>query len=197
MKQKWLILTVSLMIAAAMALAGCSSGSTSGESAGTRQADASAEQDETAAETTSADQDAYNILSEVPELEPFIGGWGYQSSPTECSIASFFEENGQLKVDFASVPGGGHYAVFNPGDISFEGDVMTCENGYMVTVGGTASDARLVATPVETEPGAYFFVLSSEEANMYSDPSWDYHYLIVAQTREELDSWIDEHTPEL
>ena len=179
MKRKWLILTISLMFVIAMALAGCGSAD-------------SADSDGTAA------ADADIILSAVPELEPFIGGWGYQSAPTECSTAYFFEENGQLEVVCAQHHGGGYEVMFDPGDISFDGDIMTCKNGYLLSEGGTATDAELVATPVKTEPGAYFFVLTSQELEWFKgDQSWCYHYLKVAENEEELYEWIDENVPDL
>ena len=127
-----------------------------------------------------------------PDLEMFMGGWGSLDSPyDDCVVAEFTDDDGKLKVNFAAIPGGGYYVVFDKEDISFDGDKMTCVNGLIVTEGKDFSEGILVASPAETTEGGYTFIVSSEEGEFPETP--DYVYTKVGNTREELQAWIDEH----
>ena len=126
-----------------------------------------------------------------PDLAMFMGGWGSLDSPyDDCVIAEFTDEDGKLKVNFAAIPGGGYYVVFDKEDISFDGDKMTCVNGFVVTEGKDFTGGVLVASPAETAEG-YTFIVSGEGGEFPETP--DYVYTKVGNTKEELQAWIDEH----
>ncbi|MBR3201787.1 MAG: hypothetical protein IKG17_10725 [Mogibacterium sp.] len=143
------------------------------------------------AEPLSSDAGA-GIADAVPGLEKFMGGWGSLDSPhDDCNVAEFMDENGKLKVNFAAISGGGYYVIFEAGDISFDGDKMTCVNGLVATEAKEFTDGIMVAAPSETTEGGYTFVVSNEGGEIHETP--DYVYIKVGNTREELQEWINEH----
>lgn len=143
------------------------------------------------AELSSSGSDA-GIADAVPGLEKFMGGWGSLDSPySDCNVAEFMDENGKLKVNFAAITGGGYYVIFEAGDISFDGDKMTCVNGLVVTEAAEFTDGIMVAAPSETTEGGYTFVVSNEGGEIHETP--DYVYTKVGNTRDELQEWINEH----
>ena len=130
-------------------------------------------------------------LALISGLDGFIGGWGHING-TELNVVTLFDEDGKLKAEFGSIPGGGYYATFEPADVTIDGDTLRCTNGEMVMDGGAADDALLVGKPSESEDGEYEFLLESEAALLEQGSGKTWSYSKVAETQAEMDEWIEE-----
>lgn len=137
------------------------------------------------------------IADAVPGLDKFMGGWGSldcrENNSGDCSVAEFMDDNGKLKVNFATITGGGYYTVFEASDITIDGDTMTCVNGLFVAQGITLEDAILTASPSASTEGGYTFVVSNEGGELKRSDADEYVYTKVGNTSEELTDWVNEH----
>lgn len=148
---------------------------------------------DTAAEDTAASSGA-SLEASVDGLDRFMGGWGSLDSPySDCDIVFFGEEDGKLKVEFAAISGGGYYVVFEPEDISVEGETITCANGSAVFEGANQDGIILNGKPSAAAAGDYTFRITDAEGNPADYDGEDYNYTKVGDSKEELDNWINEH----
>ena len=172
----YLLVSGLLMIGLVIGACGCGSSGDDSESAASLSDAASTEAE---ANTTS--------------LDHFMGGWATSDDRNGSNIVAFGEESGMIRVEFAGIPGGGYYIMFNPDDITFDGDTMTCVNGVATTDGPDATDVTLTAIPYDGVPGDYQFQLASETLGLENDIQNTYHYTKVTDTADELDDWIDQN----
>jgi len=175
MRNKFAIFLICVLVIAVSVLAGCGSEGDTGSSGDNAASDGS---------------DQSSALG-MPELDPFLGGWGaINDSGSELEVVFVYEEDNKLKVNFAAVPGGGVLASFDPENISIESDILTCIEGELQTEGGILSNAMVTAEPAQDGSGRYIFELTIEGKNQLGEV---FSYDKIADTREELTKWVDEN----
>ena len=132
--------------------------------------------------------------TDMPELEPFLGGWGtINDSGSELEIVYVYEEDDKLNIEFGAIPGGGVIASFDPENVEIESDALTCSDGEALTDGGSLSNIVVTAEPDQDGSGRYIFELTEDGKNILGGEVFSYDK--IADTREDLDKWIKENDP--
>ena len=176
MKNKLAIFIICVLVIAVSVLAGC--GSDNGSNG----------------DKTASDGSDNSSTLDMPELEPFLGGWGaIDGDGSELEVVHVYEEENKLKIEFVAVPGGGVTASFDPENVEVKSDALTCSDGEALTDGGTLTNIMVTAEPDQDGSGRYIFELTEDGKNILGGDVFSYDK--IADTREELDKWVKDNDP--
>ena len=177
MRTRFAILIICVLVITVSVFSGCSAESDTGGNG----------------ENAASDGSDNSSALGMPEIEPFLGGWGAIDDGSELEIVFVYEENNKLKIEFGAIPGGGVIASFDPDNLEVKSASLTCCEGEILTEGGTLLNAKVTAEPAKDGSGRYKFDLTADGKNILGGEVFSYDK--VADTRKELDKWIEDNDP--